>query len=98
MTRLYARSPFLSSGGVGPWKNTAPGKRWIQSVPVLSLPKGSRPPQTLHLSPFSGQKGYCWFARIPKVCSSLIGSTVLSAPASGGIVEKSLAIDEALRW
>ena len=45
---------FLSNGGTSPWKSTAPRNCWIKSVPVLSLPKGCHPPQTLFLSHRAG--------------------------------------------
>jgi hypothetical protein len=47
MTILCTRNPFSSSGGVSPWKSTAPRSYWIKSVPVLSLAKECHLPQTL---------------------------------------------------
>ena len=51
---LCTRNLPLSNGGTSPWKSTAPRNCWIKSVPVLSLPKGCHPPQTLFLSHRAG--------------------------------------------
>jgi hypothetical protein len=49
MTISYHRNRSLSNGGVSPRKSSAPISHWIKSVPVLSLPTGSHPPQALLL-------------------------------------------------
>ena len=54
---LCTRNTPLSKGGTRPWKSTAPRNCWIKSVPVLSLPKGRHPPQTLFLPPGPGLSG-----------------------------------------
>ena len=82
---LCTRNLFFPNGGTSPWKSTAPSNCWIKSVPVLSLPKGCHPPQTLFVSHGAGlrrldQTPHLLRARAPPVRVALLprGDTSLA--------------------